>query len=59
MNTNVNLESAIGVLAFLGIAFVLGLAALVILHALKTRRPTRARKIGLAAVMKTKFRLES
>lgn len=49
MNTNVNLEAAIGVLAFLGTAFVLGLAALVILHALKTRKLARARKIGLAA----------
>jgi hypothetical protein len=50
MNTNVNLEAAIGVLAFLGTAFVMGLAALVILHALKTRKLARARKIGLATV---------
>ncbi|MDT4895135.1 MAG: hypothetical protein QOH25_212 [Acidobacteriota bacterium] len=50
MNTNVNLEAAVGVLAFLGTAFVLGLAALVILHALKTRKHARARKIGLAAM---------
>jgi hypothetical protein len=51
MNTNVNLESAVGVLAFLGTAFVLGLAALVFLHALKTRKPGRARKIGLATMI--------
>ena len=51
MNTNVNLELAIGVLAFLGSAFVLGLAALVVLHALKTRRLARARKIGGAALV--------
>jgi hypothetical protein len=50
MNTNVNLEAAIGVLAFLGTAFVLGLAVLVILHALKTRKQARARKVGLAAL---------
>jgi hypothetical protein len=50
MNTNVNLEAAIGVLAFLGTAFVLGLAVLVILHALKTRKQVRARKVGLMAL---------
>ena len=50
MNTNVNLEAAVGVLAFLGTAFVMGLAVIIILHALKTRRRARARKIGLAAV---------
>jgi hypothetical protein len=33
MNTNANLEAAIGALALLGTAFVLGLAALIILHA--------------------------
>lgn len=42
MNTNVNLESAVGVLAFLGTAFVLGLATLIVLHALKTRKSGRA-----------------
>jgi hypothetical protein len=51
MNTNVNLEAAIGVLAFLGSVFVLGLAALIALHALKTKRRERARKIGLAAFL--------
>jgi hypothetical protein len=50
MNTNVNLEAAIGVLAFLATAFVLGLAALVLLHALKTRKLARARKVWIAAL---------
>lgn len=51
MNTNVNLEAAIGVLAFLGTAFVLGLAAIVILHALKTRKRARAGKVGRAMLL--------
>jgi hypothetical protein len=46
MSTNVNLEAAVGVLAFLGTAFVLGLAVLVIIHALKTRKRARAVKVG-------------
>lgn len=50
MNTNVNLEAAIGVLAFLGTAFVVGLAMLVFLHALKTRKRAHARKVGLATL---------
>lgn len=57
MNTNVNLEAAIGVLAFLGTAFVLGLAVLVIIHAIKTRKQARARKIGLAALAMLGFYL--
>jgi hypothetical protein len=50
MNTNVNLEAAVGALAFLGTAFLLGLAAIIILHALKTRRRVRARAVSLAAL---------
>ena len=49
MNTNVNLEAAIGVLAFLGTGFLLGLATLVILHAIKVRQLTRARRILFSA----------
>jgi hypothetical protein len=45
MNTNANLEATIGVLGFLGTAFVVGLAALLLLHALKTRKLMRAGKI--------------
>jgi hypothetical protein len=51
MNTNVNLEAAVGVLAFLGTAFVMGLAVLVIIHAIKTRKRARAGKVGLAALV--------
>ncbi|MDT5059578.1 MAG: hypothetical protein QOH63_37 [Acidobacteriota bacterium] len=50
MNTNVNLEAAVGVLVFLGTAFVMGLAVLVIIHAIKTRKRARAGKVGLAAL---------
>ena len=50
MNANVNLEAAGGVLGFLGAAFVLGLAVLVVLHALKKRKLARARKVGIAAL---------
>ena len=50
MNTNASLEAAIGVLAFLGSAFVFGVAMLLFLHALKTRRRARARRIGAAAL---------
>ena len=50
MHTNVNLEAAVGVLAFLGTAFVLGLAAIIVLHAIKTRRRMRARTVSLAAL---------
>jgi cbb3-type cytochrome oxidase subunit 3 len=49
MNTNVNLEAAIGVLSFLGTAFVLGLALIILLHALKKGKRARAVKIGTAA----------
>jgi hypothetical protein len=51
MNTNVNLDAAVGVLAFLGTAFVLGLAVLVMLHAIATRKQARAGKVGLAALV--------
>lgn len=51
MNTNVNLEAAVGVLAFLGTAFVLGLALLVMLHAIATRKRGRAGKVGFAALI--------
>ena len=51
MNTNVNLEAAVGVLAFLGTAFVLGLAVLVMIHAIATRKQARAGKVGLAALV--------
>lgn len=51
MNTNVNLEAAIGVLAFLGTAFVMGLAALIIIHAIKTRKRARAGRVGLAGLV--------
>lgn len=50
MNTNVNLEAATGVLGFLGTAFLVGLALLVALHALKTRKDERAGKVGPAAL---------
>ena len=70
MNSNVNLEAAIGILALLGTAFMLGLAAIIILHVLKRRRRMRARTISIAAVSlighensfwhkKTKFRLDA
>src|SRR3954470_9319313 len=57
MHTNVNLEAAVGVLAFLGAAFVLGLAVIIVLHALKTRKRTRARTVSLAALTLTGFYL--
>jgi hypothetical protein len=50
MNTNVNLEAAVGILAFLGTAFVFGLAVLVIIHAIKTRQRARAGRVGLAGL---------
>src|SRR5690349_2314622 len=50
MHTNVNLDAAVGVLAFLGIAFVTGLAIIIILHALKTRQRARARTASLTAL---------
>jgi hypothetical protein len=50
MNTNVNLEAAVGILAFLGTAFVLGLAVLIIIHAIKTRKRARAGRVGLAGL---------
>ena len=51
MNTNVNLEAALGVLAFAGSGFVLALLALVAVHALARRRYARARRaaLGVAA----------
>jgi len=48
MNMNINLDAAAGVLGLLCSAFFLGLATLVILHALKTRKPAPARKFRLA-----------
>jgi hypothetical protein len=51
MNTNVNLEAAVGVLAFLGTAFVLGLAVLIIIHAIKTRKRARAGRVGFAGLV--------
>jgi hypothetical protein len=50
MHTNVNLEAAIGVLAFLGTAFILGLAVIIVLHAVKTRKRVRARTVSLAGL---------
>ena len=50
MNINVNLEAAIGVLAFLATAFVLGVAVIIMLHTLKTRRRGRAGTLSIAAV---------
>ena len=49
MNTNVNLEAALGVLLFLGAGFCLAVAGVVAAHALVTRRPARARRALLAA----------
>ena len=50
VNTNVNLEAAVGVLAFLGSGFVAVLLALVLAHALATRRYARARKTAVVGV---------
>jgi hypothetical protein len=50
MNTNVNLSAPLGVMAFLGTAFMLGLAVIIIIHAIKTRKIVRARVVGLAAL---------
>jgi hypothetical protein len=50
MHANVNLNAAVGVLAFLGIAFVTGLAIIIILHALETRKRARTRTVSLAAL---------
>lgn len=50
MNTNVNLGAAVGVLAFLGTAFVMGLAVIIILHSISARKRGRARAISLAAL---------
>jgi hypothetical protein len=50
MNTNVNLEAAVGVLSFLGTAFVMGLAVIIVLHSLKKGKHARAVKIGTAAL---------
>ena len=50
MNTNVNLEAAVGALAFLGTALCLGVAGLVVLHALARRKLGRARGVLLAAL---------
>lgn len=50
MNTNVNLEAALGVLAFMGSCAVLLLICLVAAHAFITRRGPRARLAVLAAL---------
>jgi hypothetical protein len=50
MHANVNLDAAVGVMAFLGIAFVTGLAIIIILHALKMRKRARARTASLTAL---------
>lgn len=50
MNTNVNLEAALGFLALLGTGFLLVVSALVLLHALITRRLGRARIVFVAGV---------
>lgn len=57
MHTNVNLEAAFGVLALLGTAFVVGLAVIIVLHAVKTRRRGRARTVSLAALTLVGFYL--
>ena len=46
VNTNVNLEAAVGVLAFVGSCFVLVLLGIVLAHALATRRFARARRVA-------------
>src|SRR3954469_18755393 len=57
MHTNVNLEAAVGVLAFLGVAFVSGLAIIIVLQAHKTRRRVRVRAVGFAALTLVGFYL--
>ncbi|HEX8476417.1 MAG TPA: hypothetical protein VF666_20635 [Pyrinomonadaceae bacterium] len=67
MYTNVNLEAALGVLGFLGTGFCLFVAGLIILHALKTKRRERAKRIlamsvagaALYAVLVVAFSLSS
>ena len=50
MNTNVNLLAPIGVMAFLGAGFLLGVAALVLIQSLIVRRHGRA-KFALLAML--------
>lgn len=50
MNTNVNLDAAIGVLAFLVLVVCLLAAGAIFLHALAVGKPRRAKKILLAAL---------
>ena len=50
MNTNVNLEAAFGVMAFLGSGFLAFLTVLVIVHAVIVRKPVRA-GLGLLAIV--------
>ncbi|HEY0322317.1 MAG TPA: DUF4352 domain-containing protein [Pyrinomonadaceae bacterium] len=50
MNTNVNLEAALGVLGFLGASAVLLLICLIAAHALFTRRTARLRLALVAAI---------
>ncbi|MBA3804910.1 MAG: hypothetical protein H0X14_04265 [Acidobacteria bacterium] len=51
MNTNVNLEAALGVMAFLGGCFALLVAGLIFIHALTRGKGKRARLISLAAAL--------
>ncbi|MCA1635522.1 MAG: DUF4352 domain-containing protein [Acidobacteria bacterium] len=48
MNSNVNLESAVGVLSFLGSGFVLLVLALILVHALWAKKFRRAKGLVLA-----------
>lgn len=50
MNTNVNLEAALGVMAFLGSGFLAFLVVLLIAHAVVVRKPARA---GLGVMLIT------
>ena len=50
VNTNVNLEAAVGVLALMGTCLVLLLLGLVAAHAIVKRKPARARKVVLVAL---------
>ena len=51
MNTNVNLLAPIGVMAFLGAGFLLGVAALVLIQSLIVRRHGRAKFVLLAMLV--------
>ena len=48
MNTNVNLAAPIGALALMGTAFILVVAAAVLVQSLIARKPGRAKIVGLA-----------